>query len=510
MFRKYLSVFLAFLVSVGPFQPVLLYASSDINPAFQEVEANLDEGGDSYFYMNVRGSLRAVMDRVRACFREAGPEIQMGFTSADRIFNLMGLYNVEDIGSSSIRVGDHYRSKSFLRIPGEKKGLFRVFGGEAHSFASVKYAPPETAFFVSSDFNATVLFELIREAAFDLGGQQATIKVDAGLDNFNEMLKARGIENADARTLMNSLGREFALICDIDPKSRINIPLPASSSPLNLPFPRFALLLPVKDAALYDVLSSFLKQSGVQEISEGEWKKIFIPVPPNPVYPVQPVLAFDGSYVILSTHGVFLQTMIDVKKSGKGLSREKEYAKLLEGLPEKGNSMIYMSREGLEKLVKIGEEIEKLTEGIKGSSNPFDFMKFDETMTMGMAAVRTTLPNGIIEAANSQSGGAAGLSFVTATAVMGIMSAIAVPGFLRARTQARLRACQENLSRLDGAKEQWALEHRKKNGDTVNMSDLVGPDLYLRREPVCPRGGTYTLGKIGEDPTCSCGARLPY
>ena len=37
-------------------------------------------------------------------------------------------------------------------------------------------------------------------------------------------------------------------------------------------------------------------------------------------------------------------------------------------------------------------------------------------------------------------------------AIIGILMAIAVPGFVKARTTSRLRACNENLVKIDGAK----------------------------------------------------------
>ena len=95
-------------------------------------------------------------------------------------------------------------------------------------------------------------------------------------------------------------------------------------------------------------------------------------------------------------------------------------------------------------------------------------------------------------------------------AIIGILIAIAVPGFVRARTQSRTRACQENLSKLDGAKEQWALENNQAAGVTPTMAVLCAPDgsLYVKSAatgPVCPGGGTYTLNAIGTAPVCSVG-----
>lgn len=69
------------------------------------------------------------------------------------------------------------------------------------------------------------------------------------------------------------------------------------------------------------------------------------------------------------------------------------------------------------------------------------------------------------------------------------------------------KPCVENLSMIDGAKEQLALEMRLSNNSPVAMSDLVKPDGTgsLRDVPVCPDGGVYTVGKVGVNPTCSMG-----
>jgi prepilin-type N-terminal cleavage/methylation domain-containing protein len=91
-------------------------------------------------------------------------------------------------------------------------------------------------------------------------------------------------------------------------------------------------------------------------------------------------------------------------------------------------------------------------------------------------------------------------------AIIGIVIAIAVPAFLRAREQSRATACQENLSKIDGAKEQWSLEQKKGQGDPCAIGDLIGAvagEGYLKVEPVCPANNiAYTVNPIGTDPAC--------
>ncbi len=73
--------------------------------------------------------------------------------------------------------------------------------------------------------------------------------------------------------------------------------------------------------------------------------------------------------------------------------------------------------------------------------------------------------------------------------------------------QAARRICINNLRRIDAAKNVWALEYGKTNGDVPTVDDLKP---YLDGFPVCPSGGTYSINPLGELPTCSVpGHALP-
>jgi len=101
-------------------------------------------------------------------------------------------------------------------------------------------------------------------------------------------------------------------------------------------------------------------------------------------------------------------------------------------------------------------------------------------------------------------------------AIIGILIAIAVPGFIRAREVSRRNSCQENLTKIDGAKSTWSLEFNKASSDAPTWGDLLQTSLatadqgYLRFQPVCPldankNGSTYTIGTIDAFPSCNQG-----
>ena len=91
-------------------------------------------------------------------------------------------------------------------------------------------------------------------------------------------------------------------------------------------------------------------------------------------------------------------------------------------------------------------------------------------------------------------------------AIIGLLAAIAIPNFVKARAASQKNACIANLKQMDGAKATWALEQKKVNSDTPVDTDLFGSTQYIRDKPLCPGGGTYTLNDVQTRPGCSLGA----
>ena len=87
-------------------------------------------------------------------------------------------------------------------------------------------------------------------------------------------------------------------------------------------------------------------------------------------------------------------------------------------------------------------------------------------------------------------------------AIIGLLAAIAIPNFVKARTASQKNACIANLKQIDGAKSTWALEDMKVATDTPGDTDLFGATQYIRDKPACPAGGTYALNNVSNKPTC--------
>ena len=93
--------------------------------------------------------------------------------------------------------------------------------------------------------------------------------------------------------------------------------------------------------------------------------------------------------------------------------------------------------------------------------------------------------------------------------IIGILLAMAIPNFVRARETSRAKSCQSNLKQINGAKELWAMDNKKTATDTAPAStDLAS--TYIKVYPACPSNGTYTIGQVSIIPTCSIGAQQGY
>ena len=95
-------------------------------------------------------------------------------------------------------------------------------------------------------------------------------------------------------------------------------------------------------------------------------------------------------------------------------------------------------------------------------------------------------------------------------AIIGLLAAIAIPNFIKARTTSQSNACVNNLRQIDGAIQQWALENNQSASAAVTSGNCTP---YLGRGtagqwPTCPAGGTYAVTTVNAKPSCTIAATV--
>jgi prepilin-type N-terminal cleavage/methylation domain-containing protein len=98
-------------------------------------------------------------------------------------------------------------------------------------------------------------------------------------------------------------------------------------------------------------------------------------------------------------------------------------------------------------------------------------------------------------------------------AIIGLLAAIAIPNFVKARATSQANACINNLRQFDGACQQWALEQHQSSSATVTLATDLTPYIKLNSSgkiPACPANGTYTASwVVTNSPTCSLSSATP-
>jgi prepilin-type N-terminal cleavage/methylation domain-containing protein len=107
-------------------------------------------------------------------------------------------------------------------------------------------------------------------------------------------------------------------------------------------------------------------------------------------------------------------------------------------------------------------------------------------------------------------------------AIIGLLAAIAIPSFMKARTTSQKNACINNLRQIESAKDQYSIEAGRTSGwafadDAAAFSTLVSQATgYIKSYPSCPasaspcaKGTTdraqadYNVNAIGSSPSCT-------
>lgn len=116
-------------------------------------------------------------------------------------------------------------------------------------------------------------------------------------------------------------------------------------------------------------------------------------------------------------------------------------------------------------------------------------------------------------------GGFTLVEIMIVVAIIALLAAIAVPGFLRARKRSQASKIINDLRMIDSAMDQYAIETAKKGGDPINTADwtnyikkdtvlyATGQDLFgndygpqtVDQHPVVPANAKNTLSDVTDD-----------
>jgi len=92
---------------------------------------------------------------------------------------------------------------------------------------------------------------------------------------------------------------------------------------------------------------------------------------------------------------------------------------------------------------------------------------------------------------NKRRGGFTLVEIMIVVAIIALLAAIAVPGFLRARKRSQASRILNDLRMIDAAVDQYAIETNRSTGNVVNTADWTN---YLKKNSMLYNTGKSLLG----------------
>src|SRR5215211_4282990 len=93
---------------------------------------------------------------------------------------------------------------------------------------------------------------------------------------------------------------------------------------------------------------------------------------------------------------------------------------------------------------------------------------------------------------NTKRAGFTLVEIMIVVAIIALLAAIAVPGFLRARKRSQASKVLNDLRMIDSAMDQYAIETAKKSGDAIAVSDWTN---YVKKDTVLYATGQDLFGQ---------------
>src|SRR5438105_10461938 len=107
---------------------------------------------------------------------------------------------------------------------------------------------------------------------------------------------------------------------------------------------------------------------------------------------------------------------------------------------------------------------------------------------------------------NKRRGGFTLVEIMIVVAIIALLAAIAVPGFLRARKRSQASRILNDLRMIDAAVDQYAIETNRSTGNAVNIADWTN---YLKKGSSLYNTGNSLLGTAYGAQTVDTMPRVP-
>jgi hypothetical protein len=480
-------------------------ADKPMNSAIEQ----LDLDGDFVLFLNtatIEQRMLEYIDQLSAMVCStagadaSAPEAQPlkdGMEKVKTAINWSGLFSLESYASSMATVeGTLCRTISVASFAEDdaEKPLWRILASEPKVLQGIQYAPADAVLTLNSTASLDEAWKVANEAvATFLPTEQAAA--------FNQQIAmVEMMMGAELSKLLGSLENEIFISLQLSEEKQCMLPMGRQS--VTIGEPSLLIGLQTQSPLISQLILQKLQQFGAPTLQgqHGAFvlNKLNVPMPMP--FPVAPTLVQTDAYLLIGTSPAVITAALDSQAAQNGLISTPLYQKLLAEAPEKTSGIEFLSPRFMQTYMDVMMQTLGSEMGAEGPGM-MEIM-FGRLANIQSGSYMLKTPSGFYSKGYGDYGGAQ-VAEMASTAYVGMLSAIAIPSFQKARSNSMEKSCINNLRILEAATEQWAMENGKTNGTPVTEAD-ISPYIKGGIETLkCMKGGTYTIGPVGTAPTCS-------
>jgi hypothetical protein len=461
--------------------------------SFEAVTSSLDPGGTLYVYVGTAQWLEGLSGKLTGLrddlLGNAGLPVDQaetfrrGFDLGLKLFQQSGLESLDGVGVSGIAIGDGlYQTKivAHRSAKAPPSGIWTLFGQQPVPLKALDLLPANTAWASFGTVDAASLWNTLSTEI----GNSGIPTLQNGINQLDKMLESATGMKPDQ--LLGSLGGEVGAVLTLNDEQLIPIPA-GPGQPVQIPEPRLALVLSVKDDRLFDWLDGKLKDNPqVVRSDENGLRVRVLPVPaPLPVQIRASVARYEDK-LILATHDELIRAMVAIKAGGKpGLRSSDEFVRLAKGMPETGNSFAFVSRRFGKALQQVQMAMFFANAGAADGSGPARLFAKLSALNQDVEAysVARSSSEGWVTTLHGTQEPATAVLVPLVVAPVAVMAGMTLPALAQAKSKAQSISCVNNLKQLGLAARIYANDHNDQPPPHLaSLQEELGSNKIL----VCP------------------------
>jgi hypothetical protein len=501
MKQKRIVTFALFAVLTG-LLPNIGSADKPMRPAVEK----LDLDGDMVLFLNTEtlearildyvdnmGSM--VLDSIGGTSPQNARVFAEGIETVKTAIEWSGLFSIEAYAMSMAPAEDDLsRVVSIIQYAetDANKPIWRLLGSEPKELEGIEFVPANAVYTANSSSSLDEAWKIANEAVSEFGGPDAAAAFN------QQIMMAQMLIGTNVSAITESIENDILISLQLSDVKTVTIPQAARKT-LTFPEPSLLIGLGINDPMLGNIILQKLELAGMPPVKsmhdEYELYTLNLPIP-SPV-PLSPTLVMTDDYLLIGSTLDVVKEALDCEDNESGLVSTPLYKQLLKNAPDETSAIEFLSPRFMQTYFDV----------VSAAMNEPEFESMLNMMTGSWAnmyaggyALKT--PTGYYSESYANYGGAKPVE-LAASSYIGMLAAIGIPSFQKARNNAQEKICENNRRIIESAKEQWAMENGKTDGTPVTEADITE---YIRggfTALICPLGGTYTINPIGTDCECS-------